>query len=79
MTKNLKMFGGHWDVYKDIERDTYVMFIAEAVTHISGMVNAYGGISEILCLLLHAVLHYIIVTLKPMYFWHVCISCTFHY
>ena len=37
------MLGGHWDVYKDIKRDTYIMFIAEAVVHISSMINAYGG------------------------------------
>ena len=73
------MLGWQWDVYRDIGRDTYIMFIAEAVTHISGMINAYGGISKILWLLLNAVLHCTIVTLQPMCFWHVFISCTFHY
>ena len=42
------MLGGYWDVYKDIERNTYIKFIAEALTHISGMINAYGGISKVL-------------------------------
>ena len=58
------ILGGYWDVYKDIERDTYIKFIAEAVTHISGMINAYGGISKVLWLLLHTVLHCTIVILK---------------
>ena len=42
------MLGGYWDVYKDIERNTYIKFTAEAVTHISGMIHAYGGISKVL-------------------------------
>ena len=60
------MLGGYWDVYKDIERDTYIKSIAEAVTHISGMINAYGGISKVLWILLHVVLHCIIVIVKLM-------------
>ena len=36
------MFGGTWNMYRCIDRDTYDAFLIASIRHIAKMVRAYG-------------------------------------
>ena len=36
------MMGGYWDIFKEVETETYVTFVVNSLSFVSRMINTYG-------------------------------------
>ena len=49
------MMGGYWDIFKEVESETYVTFVVNSLSFVSRMINTYGSLNwaYLCCLGLH--------------------------